>query len=231
MKKNLFHKYEYGAHFQYRDLYKELLNLITKFPLERIGLNGIFFQRNINEKPINLPKFKEIKKKNKKNEINNSSKLLNVTFLQKNNFKFFSDFFQKNNSELKISFPSLHSYNNNKNENISFENLSISLKKKVNNKLLNKSKSTDLIFNKNEKIKIKNMTNKNFNFLKNKSKYYQKFFYNEKDYLKRLERAKRKKKEKKQSLSISNIKENDFKKSVLENFFHKLLSKKKEKLY
>ena len=61
MKKNLFHKYEYGAHFQYRDLYKELLNLITKFPLERIGLNGIFFQRNINEKPINLPKFKEIK--------------------------------------------------------------------------------------------------------------------------------------------------------------------------
>ena len=75
------------------------------------------------------------------------------------------------------------------------------------------------------------MTNKNFNFLKNKSKYYQKFFYNEKDYLKRLERAKRKKKEKKQSLSISNIKENDFKKSVLENFFHKLLSKKKEKLY
>ena len=231
MKKNLFHKYEYGAHFQYKDLYKELLNLITKFPLERIGLNGIFFQRNINEKPINLPKFKEIKKKNKKNEINNSSKLLNVTFLQKNNFKFFSDFFQKNNSELKISFPSLHSYNNNKNENISFENLSISLKKKVNNKLLNKSKSTDLIFNKNEKIKIKNMTNKNFNFLKNKSKYYQKFFYNEKDYLKRLERAKRKKKEKKQSLSISNIKENDFKKSVLENFFHKLLSKKKEKLY
>lgn len=231
MKKNLFHKYEYGAHFQYRDLYKELLNLITKFPLERIGLNGIFFQRNINEKPINLPKFKEIKKKNKNNEIKNSSKLLNVTFLQKNNFKFFSDFFQKNNSELKISFPSLHSYNNNKNENISFENLSISLKKKVNNKLLNKSKSTDLIFNKNEKIKIKNMTNKNFNFLKNKSKYYQKFFYNEKDYLKRLERAKRKKKEKKQSLSISNIKENDFKKSVLENFFHKLLSKKKEKLY
>ena len=231
MKKNLFHKYEYGAHFQYKDLYKELLNLITKFPLERIGLNGIFFQRNINEKPINLPKFKEIKKKNKKNEINNSSKLLNVTFLQKNNFKFFSDFFQKNNSELKISFPSLHSYNNNKNENISFENLSISLKKKVNNKLLNKSKSTDLIFNKNEKIKIKNMSNKNFNFLKNKSKYYQKFFYNEKDYLKRLERAKRKKKEKKQSLSISNIKENDFKKSVLENFFHKLLSKKKEKLY
>lgn len=231
MKKNLFHKYEYGAHFQYRDLYKELLNLITKFPLERIGLNGIFFQRNINEKPINLPKFKEIKKKNKNNEIKNSSKLLNVTFLQKNNFKFFSDFFQKNNSELKISFPSLHSYNNNKNENISFENLSISLKKKVNNKLLNKSKSTDLIFNKNEKIKIKNMSNKNFNFLKNKSKYYQKFFYNEKDYLKRLERAKRKKKEKKQSLSISNIKENDFKKSVLENFFHKLLSKKKEKLY
>ena len=231
MKKNLFHKYEYGAHFQYKDLYKELLNLITKFPLERIGLNGIFFQRNINEKPINLPKFKEIKKKNKNNEINNSSKLLNVTFLQKNNFKFFSDFFQKNNSELKISFPSLHSYNNNKNENISFENLSISLKKKVNNKLLNKSKSTDLIFNKNEKIKIKNMSNKNFNFLKNKSKYYQKFFYNEKDYLKRLERAKRKKKEKKQSLSISNIKENDFKKSVLENFFHKLLSKKKEKLY
>ena len=231
MKKNLFHKYEYGAHFQYRDLYKELLNLITKFPLERIGLNGIFFQRNINEKPINLPKFKEIKKKNKNNEINNSSKLLNVTFLQKNNFKFFSDFFQKNNSELKISFPSLNSYNNNKNENISFKNLSISLKKKVNNKLLNKSKSTDLIFNKNEKIKIKNMSNKNFNFLKNKSKYYQKFFYNEKDYLKRLERAKRKKKEKKQSLSISNIKENDFKKSVLENFFHKLLSKKKEKLY
>ncbi len=231
MKKNLFHKYEYGAHFQYRDLYKELLNLITKFPLERIGLNGIFFQRNINEKPINLPKFKEIKKKNKNHEINNSSKLLNITFLQKNNFKFFSDFFQKNNSELKISFPSLHSYNNNKNENISFENLSISLKKKVNNKLLNKGKSTDLIFNKNEKIKIKNMTNKNFNFLKNKSKYYQKFFYNEKDYLKRLERAKKKKKEKKQSLSISNIKENDFKKSVLENFFHKLLSKKKEKLY
>ena len=97
MKKNLFHKYEYGAHFQYRDLYKELLNLITKFPLERIGLNGIFFQRNINEKPINLPKFKKIKKKNKNNEINNSSKLLNVTFLQKNNFKFCSKFFQKNN--------------------------------------------------------------------------------------------------------------------------------------
>ena len=50
MKKNLFHKYEYGAHFQYRDLYKELLNLITKFPLERIGLNGIFFQRNKEKK-------------------------------------------------------------------------------------------------------------------------------------------------------------------------------------
>ena len=39
MKKNLVPRYEFGALFSYKELYKELLKLVTIIPSKRIGLN------------------------------------------------------------------------------------------------------------------------------------------------------------------------------------------------
>ena len=63
MKKNLVPRYEFGALFSYKELYKELLKLVTIIPSKRIGLNGIYFQKNLNENPVNLFKFNKLKKK------------------------------------------------------------------------------------------------------------------------------------------------------------------------
>lgn len=42
-------KYEYGAFFKYIDLYKALCDLIPILSSEKIGNNGVYFQRNETE--------------------------------------------------------------------------------------------------------------------------------------------------------------------------------------
>lgn len=42
-------KYEHGAHFKYSDLQRKLLDLVETIPLDRLGINGIYFQEDDNE--------------------------------------------------------------------------------------------------------------------------------------------------------------------------------------
>ena len=212
MKKNLVPRYEFGALFSYKELYKELLKLVTIIPSKRIGLNGIYFQKNLNENPVDLLKFNKLKKKNNSQNliINTPSKIINkFSSLKKINLKknVFSKTFQRNDSDI-ISFPF-----------IKYENKYFSPKKQIRKNLfLFKSKSAVSIISRNDKT----INKSNLESLNNKSKYFQKFFYDEKEYLKRLEKSKLKKQERK-SLSLSNFKEMDLnKKTVLGNFFHKL---------
>ena len=97
--KNIIKRYEFGAFFKYQDLYKELLNLLTKLPSKRIGLNGIFFQKNINENSIDLLKFKDLTKKHRYSNSHSQSNLFE-SIMGKINFKKNMSL-KRNNSELK----------------------------------------------------------------------------------------------------------------------------------
>jgi len=220
--KNIIKRYEFGAFFKYQDLYKELLNLLTKLPSKRIGLNGIFFQKNINENSIDLLKFKDLTKKHRYSNSHSQSNLFE-SIMGKINFKKNMSL-KRNNSELKTYFPHLSS---SKNKNNSFKTL-ISLKKIINKEFLNKSNSFNSIRSKKE-IKYNFKVKNNIDNLCNTSKYFQKFFYDKNEYFKRLERSKIKKREKKFS-SVNKLDEMEInKKNILRNFFKKL-SKSESKL-
>ena len=183
-------RYEFGAFFKYKDLYKKLLNLLIKLPIKRIGLNGIFFQKNINENPIDITKFNELTKNHKYSISNSQTKLFN-TILEKIKIKK-GIMFKRNYSSTKICFPHL-SYS--KSTNNIFKTL-ISLKKNIKQKFLNKSNSSIFIRNKNQ-IKNNFQIKNNLHNLYNSSKYFQNYFYNHDEYLKNLELSKFKKTEKK----------------------------------
>ena len=101
-KKNKNHKeevkvYEHGAHFKHMDLFKELVNLVSTLPAERLGNNGIYFQKedeDENKNNINSKKPKPLYLKILNNKIklddSNPKTQINCQFTPKNNISNFT---------------------------------------------------------------------------------------------------------------------------------------------
>ncbi len=200
-------KYEYGAYFKYNDLYKALLNLIPILSSNRFGKDGIYFQRN-----------------EKKNES------LSLSSKEKSPLKI--------NSSIKNlyrdNYPILLSKDKFRNQKILLPSLTFNNKLKKYYSNINKSNYTNFIYNirkKNEidKYNISSSNNeledkkgRNYNqIMRNKSsfsfmnyheKYYEKFFYDEKKYLKRLNNSKNKRNENESNKNFSPLSNDSLKK-------------------
>ena len=173
-------RYEYGAFFKYQSLYKRLIDLMSILPKERLGLNGIYFQRNNNLNIIDITN----------STISYFKSSLN-SFKSDSNNNILDDSYKKNllSSNSKDSKYS-------KRENLFVTKLPklISLKRKkynyfspINTESNNFQENKSRNYHEKYKIKIKSssqvyktINQNNLNFLNNNKKYYQLYFNNDK---------------------------------------------------
>ncbi len=171
-------RYEYGAFFKYQSLYKKLIDLMSILPKERLGLNGIYFQRNNN---LNIIKFTNSTISYIKNSLNSVKSDSNNNILDESYKRnvLSSNSKDSKNSKRKNLFmttlPKLTSLKrkkfnlfspNNTESNYFQENKSRNYQEKYKKKV----KSSSQIY--------KTINQNDLNFLKNNKKYYQYYFIN-----------------------------------------------------
>ncbi len=201
-------KYEYGAYFKYNDLYKALLNLIPILSSNRFGKDGIYFQRNEkSNESINLSS-----KEKSPLKINSP-----ITNLSRNNYPILlsKDKFRK----YKILLPSLN-FNNKLEKNYSnfhktnYRNFIYNIRKKNEIDKYNISSFNNEVDDKKMRKNNHIIRNKSsYSFMKYQEKYYDRFFYDEKKYLERLNNSKNKRNENASMKNFSPL-SNDYIKKV-----------------
>ena len=216
-------KYEYGAYFKYNDLYKALLNLIPILSSNRFGKDGIFFQTNENKNESIILSPKE------KSPIKINSSIKN---LHRDNYPILlsKDKYRKH----KILLPSLTSpiklEKNSSNFNKSnYTNFISNLKKKEQIDKYNISSLNELDEKKGRNYNQIFRNKSSYSFMKYKEEYYDKFFYDQKKYLEKLNNSKNKKNENdsfKNSFPLSNESIKKIKIKIPKNFRLKFNSKK-----
>lgn len=118
--------FEHGAHFKHMDLFRELVNLVSTLPAERLGNNGIYFQKedeDENNNKNNITKKRSLKILTNKIRLDEPNKIrTNCQFTPKNNNSKFSNNFE----EFKI----FNKFNNGALNNGFQENCKLKLKSK-----------------------------------------------------------------------------------------------------
>ena len=185
-------KYEYGAFFKYIDLYKALCDLIPILSTERIGNNGVYFQRNETEE-------KKLSKNNSDYEKSVRLKISSpIRSIYYNNYPMILN--KDKGRAKKILLPSFTSpikYFPNfhlpqKSNFINFVN-TLKQKQEINkdDSCFSNKDSSEKSGRNNDIFMKRNYSN--FSFPDNKDKYYKHFFYDENLYKSRLKHSKNKK--------------------------------------
>ena len=216
-------RYDYGAFFKFEDLYRELINLLTILPSSQIGNNGIYFQKHHENKSTHL----NLENLNKAYIKKNPNNILKINLFSLKKKKKLNDL-ERFNSDIKmnIHLPSLSNSHSNYNQYKLNSSAPKNTLYKLNTESFSFSKTKlfdneNLCHLKNRNVN-KNSINNGMGFLKDRNKYFKLFFYNEKDYFKRLEKSKRKKSETKNFHKPSSV----LKSFCLSERNHNLLRKK-----
>ena len=177
-------RYEYGAFFKYQELFKKLIDLMSILPKERLGFNGIYFQRNNN---INIIKITNSTISNFRNSLNSIKCDSNNNILDESYKK---NIISSNSKESKntkrenlfmTTLPKLTSLKRKKFNLFSPNNTESNFFKEYksrnyNNKHKERNNSSSPIY--------KTINQNNLDFLKNNKKYYQ-YYFNDENTIKR----------------------------------------------
>jgi hypothetical protein len=171
-------RYEYGAFFKYQELFKKLIDLMSILPKERLGFNGIYFQRNNN---LNIIKITNSTISYFRNSLNSIKCDSNNNILDESYKK---NIISSNSKESKntkrenlfmTTLPKLTSLKRKKFNLFSPNNTESNFFKEYksrnyNNKHKERNNSSSPIY--------KTINQNNLDFLKNNKKYYQYYFIN-----------------------------------------------------